>query len=256
MGGLLDGKTAVVTGAGRGIGRAVSLLMAENGANLVVSDIDEDVGSETVALIERRGGSAVFVGCDVVDASQVARLMEAAERAFGGFAVLVNNAGYEGVIQPIVDGDDDDFDKVIAINLRGVYLGVKYGALAMRRFGKGGSIVNLASVAGLVGVPKGAPYVAAKHGVVGLSKTAALELAADGVRVNAVCPAIIRTRMAEESAVAMGGAPMEQLAAAMHPIGRVGEVDEVAQLILWLASDQSSFCTGGAYAVDGGFTAQ
>ena len=256
MPGALEGKTAVVTGAGGGIGRATALLFAREGGKVVASDVDDAIGRETVAEVEAAGGTATYLHCDVSQEKEVAALIDGAEKAYGGFSVLVNNAGVEGPVCGLLDYDVEAFDRLTAINLRGVFLGLKHGGAALRRAGQGGSIVNLASVAGLVGAAMIAPYVMSKHGVIGLTKSAALEFAPDGVRVNAVCPGVIKTRMADELVAGLGGEEAEGSLTAAHPLGRFGAPSEIAELILWLASDRSSFSTGGHYTSDGGFTAQ
>lgn len=257
MPGDLEGRTAIVTGAGGGIGRATSLLLAEEGAKVVVSDVDDALGRETARLVAQAGGTADYVHCDVTRSEDVAALVDAAVLRFGDLSILVNNAGWEGPIRPMLDYDEADFERVVAINLNGVFFGAKHAAAAMRRAGKGGSIINLSSVAGLIGFSGCSPYSMAKHGVIGLTKTAALELAPDKIRVNAVCPALIKTRMGADLIEGLGGGPeVEQQLEAAHPMGRGGQPEEVAELILWLASDRSSFSTGGAYTIDGGYTAQ
>ncbi|MEM1433205.1 MAG: SDR family oxidoreductase [Pseudomonadota bacterium] len=249
-------KIAVVTGAAQGIGRAIAITLAERGATVLVTDIDEVGGAETIALVEAAGGSATYAHCNVTEAEDVTNTMRRAHEELGGLSILVNNAGTEGQIKPLYDYDDDEFERVHAVTSRSVYLGTKYAARVMRSINKGGNIINIASVAGMLGLENGIAYSAAKHAVLGMTRTAALDLAGDRIRVNAVCPGIIRTRMAGAPVEALGGASMADVADTLHPIGRIGEPSEVAELVAWLASDRSSFCTGAAYNVDGGYAAR
>lgn len=254
---LVKGLTAIVTGAAAGIGRATSLTFAAEGARVVVSDVDTVGGAETVAMIEKTGGKAVFVAADVSKHAEVTALMAAAIKAYGKIDCAVNNAGIEGNVRPFLDQSSDNFDKIISVNLKGTFLCLQAEIDAMLKTG-GGTIVNLASIAGLIGFPGLSPYVASKHGVIGLTKNAALEYAKSGIRVNAVCPGGIDTRMLDSLAEqATGGAQTTaQMMDPLHPMGRIGTPQEVANLIVWLCSPRASFVTGAIIPVDGGYVAQ
>lgn len=254
---LAKGLTAIVTGAAAGIGRATALTFAAEGARVVVSDIDTAGGAETVKMIEKKDGKAVFVAADVSKHADVTALMAAAIKAYGKIDCAVNNAGIEGNVRPFLDQSSDNFDKIIAVNLKGTFLCLQAEIDAMLKTG-GGAIVNLASVAGLIGFPGLSPYVASKHGVVGLTKNAALEYAKSGIRVNAVCPGGIDTRMLDSLAEqATGGTQTTvQMMGPLHPMGRIGTPQEVADLIVWLCSPRASFVTGSIIPVDGGYVAQ
>lgn len=251
--GRMDGKVALITGAGSGIGRATALLFAQEGAQVVVSDIVPQGGEETVKLIKDAGGEAVFIKADISAVDQVTAAVNQAVASFGRLDCAVNNAGMEAMPTPTADCAEVDFDKTIEVNLKGTWLCMKYELQQMLKQGSG-AIVNVSSVAGLVGVAAMPAYVAAKHGILGLTKTAALEYGTAGIRVNAVCPSAVKTPMMEQII-----ASMPDLAANMnenHPVGRIGETEEIAESILWLCSDASSFVTGHAMAVDGGFLAK
>lgn len=249
----LDNKVAIVTGAASGIGRATALALAREGARVVVSDVDEAGGEETVSMIENQhGGDAIFVKTDVSDPEAVRALVDEAVDAYGQLDVLVNNAGIGGEAAMLADYSLESWDRVIGINLNGVFYGMKYALPAMLDNG-GGSIVNVASILGAVGFATASAYVTAKHGVLGLTQNAALEYSAQGVRVNAVGPGFIRTPMISELEQ---DEETDQMLVSMHPIGRLGEPEEVAELIVWLASDKASFVTGAYYPVDGGYLAR
>ncbi len=253
MPGRLDNKIALVTGAGSGIGRATALVFAREGARVVVSDIVVEGGQETVQQIEAAGGEAIFVKADVSKAADVEALITQTVETYGRLDCAFNNAGIEGGVKPTIDCTEEEFDRTIAVNLTGVWLCMKYEIQQMLSQG-GGAIVNTASAAGLVGFPGLPDYVASKHGVVGLTKTAALEYAKSGIRVNAVCPGVIQTPMVERGAQLSPG--FDELAVSMEPVGRFGQPAEVGEAVVWLCSDAASFVTGIPMQVDGGLVAQ
>jgi NAD(P)-dependent dehydrogenase (short-subunit alcohol dehydrogenase family) len=244
----LEGKVALVTGAGSGIGEAVALVLAREGSKVVLTDVDM-AGCERVAgAVKATGAEAITVRNDVSMASECEAAVSAALKAFGRLDIAVNNAGIGGPAALTGDYPLDGWHQVVNTNLNGVFYGMRYQIPAMLKSG-GGSIVNIASILGQVGFATASAYVAAKHGVVGLSKNAAMEYAAQGIRVNSVGPGFIRTPLLTKHLTE------EQLTgiAALHPIGRLGTSEEVAELVLWLASDKASFVTGAYYAVDGGY---
>jgi NAD(P)-dependent dehydrogenase (short-subunit alcohol dehydrogenase family) len=247
---LLESKVAVITGAGSGIGKAISLLYAKEGAKIVVSDIDEKAGNEVVSEIKAGGGEAAFVKADTSKPDDSKSLTEQAVKQFGGLHIAVNNAGIGGPISPLGEYPIDGWDKVISINLSGVFYGLRYQIPEMLKSG-GGSIVNIASILGKVGTKGSAAYVAAKHGVIGLTEAAALEYADQKIRVNSIGPGYILTPLLNS----LDDATMKALVG-LHPMGRLGTSQEVAELALWLNSDKASFVTGGYYNVDGGYLAQ
>ena len=253
---IFDGKVALVTGAGGkgGIGRAAALMFAEKGARVAVADI-VDGGHETAKLIEGIGGKALFIKTDVTKAEEVEAMVKGTMDHFGRMDYAFNNAGIEGKMGPIADCTVENFDLTIAINLRGIFLSMKYEIPIMIANG-GGAIVNTASVAGLVGYPGLPAYVASKHGVNGLTKNAALEYAASGIRVNSVCPGPIKTEMIDRIGVAMGVDDVDAVFTANQPIKRMGTPEEIAEMATFLCSDSASFITGVNYAVDGGYFAQ
>ena len=255
--GIVDGKAVIVTGSGAGIGRATALKFAEEGANVAVSDVNQPGGEETVSMIRNAGGEAMFVACDVSNAEAVNALVAETVKTFGRLDCACNNAGIEGRIAPLTDQTTEDFDKVISVNLRGVFLCLQ-AEIRQMLTGGGGAIVNLASVAGLIGFPGLSPYVATKHGVNGLTKNAALEYGKAGIRVNSICPGGIDTRMLDSLAdqATSGTQSSKEMMDPLHPIGRIGKPEEVADLIVWLCSPAASFVTGTNIPVDGGFVAQ
>jgi NAD(P)-dependent dehydrogenase (short-subunit alcohol dehydrogenase family) len=253
MSGLVQGKVVLVTGGGSGIGRATGLKLAEEGATVMIADYVQEGGERTVKMIKDADGTASFVQADVSKASQVEAMVAQMVETYGRIDCAFNNAGIEGATNATVNCTEEDFDRVIAINLKGVWLCMKYEIARMLKQG-GGSVVNTASAAGLVGMPGAPAYVAAKHGVVGLTRTAALEYAAKNIRVNCVCPGAIRTPMLERVMDTVPGS--EQWYIAGEPIGRMGKPDEIAEAVVWLLSDAASFVTGHPMAIDGGWVAR
>lgn len=242
-----EGKVALVTGGSSGIGRETALAFAAEGAKVVVAARRPKESEETVALIEKRGGEAIFVETDVSQPDQAERMVKTTLDRFGRLDFAFNNAGILGSsFVSIPDYKFETWQQVIAINLTGVFLSMKYEIPAMLASG-GGSIVNMSSVAGQIGGPVGIAYYASKHGVIGATKSAAIEYSAKGVRVNAVCPAVIRTEMADAFPK-----EMEDAILAMHPIGRIGTPGDVAGTVAFLCSEKAAFITGHALAIDGG----
>lgn len=249
---MLQDKVALVTGAASGIGRNTAQAYAREGARVVVSDFDREGGEQTAAMIGEIGGEAVFVQADVSDPAACAHLVEETLGRFGRLDAACNNAGIGGEQNPTADYSIEGWQRVMAVNLSGVFYCMKAQIPALLK-GGGGAIVNMASILGQVGFANSPAYVAAKHGVVGLSRTAALEYSARGVRVSAVGPAFIRTPMI---AALEQDADRHRFLLDRHPIGRLGEADEVAELVVWLSSAKASFVTGAYLPVDGGYLAQ
>lgn len=250
--GLVNDKIALITGAAAGIGRATALKFASEGAKVVASDVNVKGGKETVEMIKKAGGDAIFVKSDISQSTDVKALVAETVKAYGRLDCACNIAGILGTMGPFTDQTEDDFDRVIAVNLRGTFLCIQSELEQMLKNG-GGTIVNVASIAGLVGSAGISPYVASKHAVTGLTKTAALEFAQQGIRVNAVCPGGIETDMVQSF---LSEEFTEEMLDGMHPIGRIGQPEEVAELMVWLCSDRSSFMTGAIIPIDGGFVAQ
>jgi NAD(P)-dependent dehydrogenase (short-subunit alcohol dehydrogenase family) len=250
---VLEGKAALVTGGGSGLGRASAIALARAGASVTVADVDERGGKETADLVsEEAGGDADFVRADVTHADEVEAMVNKAVARWGHLDCALNNAGTTGVSAPTADYTLEDWNRAIALNLTGVFLCLKYELPAMLE--RGGAIVNMASGAGLVGFPGLPAYVASKHGVVGLTRAAALEYASQGVRINAICPGSTRTPMLEGF---MGGdEQVERMMTRAVPLGRLGRPEEIADAVVWLCSDAASFVVGHALAVDGGSVIQ
>ncbi|WP_290637012.1 glucose 1-dehydrogenase [Aquisalimonas sp.] len=253
MVGDFKGKVVLVTGGASGIGRAIVERLAARGATLVIADILRKEGEKAAAAAREQGVDARFLPLDVREPDEVRDLMQAIVEAHGQLDCAVNNAGVEHGLQALADVGDEDWDRIQEINLKGVWLCLKHELPQMVRQGRG-SIVNLASVAGLVGAPLLGPYAASKHGVVGLTRTAALEYGRMGVRVNAVCPSTIRTEMFQRSLT--GRPDLAEKLVRNSPMRRLGEPGEVAEAVVWLCSDAASFVNGHQLAVDGGMTAQ
>lgn len=251
-------KVVLVTGGGGGIGRAAAKAFARAGAKVAVVDIDRDLANGTVQAVQEQGGKAVAIYADVSSDEDVANYVKQTLAAYGRIDVFLNNAGWEGVVKPIIEYPVETFDRLIAINLRGIFLGLKH-VLPVMIAQKSGTIVNTSSAAGYIGFAGMSAYIASKHAVLGLTKTAALEVAKMGIRVNAVCPGPVNTRMMRslEDGLAPGAGPafQEQMAAGI-PDGRYAEPEEVANLMLYLASDLSSHITGQGHRIDGGFFMQ
>jgi NAD(P)-dependent dehydrogenase (short-subunit alcohol dehydrogenase family) len=248
----LEGKVALVTGGTSGIGRDTAVLFAKAGAKVVVAGRREPEGNETVELIRTAGGDGLFVKADVSKANEVEALIQNAVERFGRLDVAFNNAGIEGAWVPIVRQTEEDWDRTIDINLKGVWLCLKYEIRQMLRQAGGGAIVNMASITGLIGSVGAGAYSASKHGVIGLTKTAALENAKSGIRINAVCPGFTETPMADRI---FQVPKVHKYILSCHPIGRLGRPTEIAEAVVWMCSDCASFMTGQSLVLDGGFLA-
>jgi NAD(P)-dependent dehydrogenase (short-subunit alcohol dehydrogenase family) len=245
----LGNKVALITGGTTGIGRDTAVLFAKAGAKVAFSGRREREGNETLNLVRAVGGDGHFIRSDVSKAAEVESLVQETVKRYGRLDIAFNNAGIEGVWAPLVEQTEENWDQVQNINLKGVWLSMKYEIPQMLKQGGGGAIVNMSSVAGVIGAAQAGIYVASKHGVLGLTKSAALEHAADGIRVNAVCPAVIETPMAERI---FGEPAVNQRMLSLHPLGRFGRPSEVAEAVLWLCSEKSSFTTGQYIGIDGG----
>jgi NAD(P)-dependent dehydrogenase (short-subunit alcohol dehydrogenase family) len=248
----LQGKVGLITGGTSGIGRDAAVLFAKAGAKVVIAGRREVEGKETLDLVRAAGGDGLFVKADVSKAADVDALVQKTVEKFGRVDVAFNNAGIEGAWIPIVEQSEEDWDRVIDINLKGVWLCLKYEIRQMLKQGGGGAIVNMSSVAGLIGSAGVATYCASKHGVLGLTKAAALETAGAGIRINAVCPAVIETAMADR---AFSDPDLNKLVLSLHAIGRFGKGNEIAEAVVWMCSDRASFMTGQSLVLDGGFLA-
>lgn len=244
-------KVAIVTGGSFGIGRATAVAFAKKGTKVVIADCVE--GSETLNTIKALGGEAIFIQCDVSKTEDVKAMIEKTIATFGRLDYAFNNAGIEGSNGTTQECTEENWDKTIGINLKGIWLCMKYEIPEILKQGKG-VIINCASIAGLVGYIGLPAYVASKHGIIGLTKTSALEYAKQGIRVNAVCPGAIKTPMIDR--ITGNKKEVEEQFAGLEPIGRLGQPEEVANAVLWLCSDEASFVTGHAMAVDGGWVAQ
>ncbi len=250
----MKNKVVLITGASSGIGKAAALAFAREGAKVSVAARRIPEGQKTVQQIKEAGGEAIFVQTDVSKAPQVQTLVEKTVEEYGRLDYSFNNAGIEGPhFVPITDYPEEDWDQVMDINLKGVWLCMKYAIPHLLKQSKS-AIVNMSSVTGLIGGRSGAPYCASKHGVIGLTKAVALEYATQGLRVNAVCPAIIRTELADR--LFFSNPEMAKRVPGLHPMGRVGTVEEVAEVVVWLCSDAASFVTGHALPIDGGMIAR
>jgi len=254
MAGMLDGKVALVTGGGGGIGRATALAMVREGARVAVADFAAAAARDTVAQINAQGGQAITLMGDVTRSEDVRSMVQDTITAYGRLDCAFNNAGIAGFQvnaagKKTAEWSEESFDRMIAVNLKGVWLCMKEEIPQMLSQG-GGAIVNTASIAGLIGLQTSSAYVAAKHGVIGLTKTAALEYAEAKIRVNAVCPGFIQTAMTEDTMKRRGEAIIAQI-----PFGRMGQPGEIAEMVVWLLSERASYVTGGAYNVDGGWMA-
>jgi len=250
--GDLRGKVALITGGTTGIGRDTAVLFAKHGVKIAITGRREPEGNETIQLVRAAGGEGMFLKGDVSKSADAQAMVQKTVEKFGRLDIAFNNAGIEGNWKPIPDWTEDEFDKLIDINVKGVWLSLKYEIPQMLKQGGEGAIVNMSSVAGLMGAAGASVYVASKHAVIGLTRTAALECAKSGIRVNAVCPAVIETAMAER---AFADPEVSKWVLAQHPIGRFGKPIEVAEAVLWMCSEKASFMTGHYIVLDGGMLA-
>jgi NAD(P)-dependent dehydrogenase (short-subunit alcohol dehydrogenase family) len=248
----LKGKVGLVTGGTSGIGRDTVVLLARAGVKVTVAGRREREGEETVKLAREAGGDGIFVKTDVSKAAEVESLIKRTVEKFGRLDLAFNNAGVEGLFAPVMSLSEEDFDRTIAINLKGVWLCLKYEIRQILKQGGGGTIVNMSSIFGLVGSAGTAAYNASKHGVIALTKTAALETAKNGIRINAVCPAFTSTPMADR---ALRVPAVRDYVVGCHPIGRLAKPVEIAEAVVWMCSDRASFMTGQSLVLDGGFLA-
>ncbi|BAU66124.1 short chain dehydrogenase [Stanieria sp. NIES-3757] len=245
-------KVVLITGGGSGIGQATALKFASEGASVVIGNRNEKAGRETVALIQQAGGRASFYRTDVTESENIQNLIKYTVDTYGGLHAAFNNAGVDDPQAMTPEQTEDTFDLVMNVNVKGVWYSMKYEIEHMLANG-GGAIVNTSSIAGLIGFPGHAPYVASKHAVLGLTKTAALEYAKQGIRINAVCPGAIETSLLEN--FTGGDSATREYMKSLHPIGRLGKPQEIADAVVWLCSDEASFVLGQGITVDGGFTA-
>lgn len=250
----MHNKVAIVTGGSSGIGRATALALVREGVRVVIADVSESDGENVVKEIKRSGSEALFVKTDVSQSTDVHSLVDRTIEAYGRLDYAVNNSGVSGTSALTADYTELDWNRVIAVNLTGVWLCMKHEIQRMLENG-GGAIVNVSSILGWVGFANACAYTSSKHGIIGLTKVAAMEYATKGIRVNAVCPAFIATPMLERAGLT-AGSEMYNAVVALHPIKRLGTPEEVAEMILWLCSDAASFVTGSAMLVDGGYVAQ
>lgn len=247
-------QVAFITGAGSGIGRATALALAKAGARVVIVEVNEPGGRETADQVRRAGGDALFIACDVAYPAQIEAAIQQTVEAYGRLDIAVNNAGIGGKYGRLTDQSPTDFDQIMAVNVGGVFHGMRHQIRQMlAQDDPGGKIVNVSSIAGVRGMPMGAPYSASKHAVIGLTKTAALEYVRQNIRINAVCPVYTHSAMVDDLISTAPG--MEERMRRRIPLGRLGEPDEIAQAILWLCADENDFCTGQALQMDGGLTA-
>lgn len=249
----MKNKVALVTGAGAGIGRATALAFAREGARVVISDVNEEGLKETAKLIEEKGGKTLISVTDVSKSKEVKEMIDKTLKQFGRLDYACNNAGIEGKLAVTAEYSEEDWDRVLNINLRGQWLCMKYEIPAILK--QGGAIVNVSSILGKVGFAEAPAYTAAKHGLNGLTKAAALEYSAQGIRINSVCPGFIETPMLDRAGITSDKEAKENTIS-LHPIGRLGQADEVAEAIVWIASEKASFICGHTLLVDGGYIAK
>lgn len=250
----MENTVALITGAAKGIGKDAAIAFVEKGADVVITDIDKEALAETENIIKEKGGKVLAMKANVADEEDIQKMVNETLDTFGQLDYAVNNAGISGESNTSGDYSLEGWDQVLNVNLRGQFLCMKYEIEAMLKNGKG-SIVNISSILGRVGFAQAPAYTASKHGLIGLTRTAAIEYAQQGIRVNAVCPAFIKTPLLEEAGI-MSDKEMLDYLVSLHPMGRLGEAREVADAIVWLASDEASFVTGNAMMVDGGYTAR